>query len=350
MSASAFCQLTQATTRTDSFLYATLASDIHVELLRPELNSTSSDQKMALQEALSNSIESSHRQIAAEMQERIEDIITYTYGLASYKHMVALCLAAEVRNQINYHTVHETSTRILIKALPVAIQSTKLEFPWQQRITVDEGAAILMIVRQLSSTAHSINCEDDSSRQTLFNSIAICVLAGGSERMQRLQQAQSILQHLMSTSPKSKGLEPYAAFLAGEVVPFDRGSHAIQPAQRDSFIRLQRNLLTQPETQSLIYHCPIPGCGRPVLVESLDKCPCQDGHYLATRCAITFQPVLNPKTIKYCSQCSRSFMNELTHPLVVNAEKRSDLCRLLLASFSRCPFCQGRFYHAYHNA
>ena len=331
----------------------TCSADIHV--LHP--TTAQSTRKIRrhrhLQIQLEQCLKRAAERYAAQMEKDVADIVVVAHGLASYKDKIALCLATETRNQVNYRTVNETTTRLVITDIHLDgqghDQTSKLTFPWQLDVLIDEGKALGMILSRLSDKIILQQLHGRIDQRLMFNAVAVCVFDYSAQRPGRLAQASSLLKHLMSSFSQAEAFGPYMHFLRNGTTPATPITTSTLKLLRAAQIKIQKDLQSQEEMSALFDYCPISECGRPIYADSVDRSPCEAGHHLASRCGITFLPLLDPAAIKYCSRCSRSFMNEVTHPLAAGMEIPQNLPSYLLSTFAVCPYCGGKYYHKHRN-
>ena len=266
------------------------------------------------------------------------------YGLATLNGTLAVCLSTEARAQIVYRTINDEVSTIFFCHMNTYDGSKEPKFPWQRSADVDEGRAQRLILSHLDKELLSRKDNSLASLRLLYNIMILSVTFLGADCRQRLSQASHLIDILEAKLSLQAALEPERKFLTRAFTQPADSPEAVENSLR-AFVspRLQQ-LANHEKLSILVDRCPIAECEQPINLGPNDDCMCQAGHPLAARCGITFLPLFDPATIKYCTDCVRTFTNERVHPMCVGTEHAQTFPRYFLGMFPLCPYCNGKYF------
>ena len=329
------------------------ARDADVEILPiekltvPDLHSSDIAGLDSCSSALRGQIESMRHQLALSKNVEDSEIDVWNHGVSCYDGIIAMCASADLRSHIRYKTLSD-ETCTLIFSRP-RMDNADVDFPWMKEPHIDMEGAYSRLFAELQVSHMSKFTLENMDLRSLYSAAIFSVYTYGDGRSDRLRQAQSTLQYLADYLRAHKSFALECDLLAH----FDSTPSTEREAAEEGLETFMRSrlpkLLQDDLLKGIVSQCPIPGCERPINYGLPKELSCLEGHPLGERCGITFLPIVQPGRSKYCSRCSRQFLNERAGQ---QGEKSSDQdaeasehwVGYLLTKFDTCPYCDGKFY------
>ena len=331
-------------------------------------------------------------------------VIAKTWGIACLGNRVAACITLHPSKAAEYAMSAEESTVVIFNTTDGKDLSPQT-YCFREIPEIDEemvhGEILDTILQYISSHLMTL---DDLSSKIMYTAILGSMLVKDFYQAQRLQASQELLKMLESHRQINLQAEHDALVVA---MPSSSQQEYIDSVRKATNTVAQMASSPIAYQQHLLDTCPICGDAEQAIIkfESLTEAFCPQRHPFcryfscpisiwtldfvllqcillinaAARCAITFQPLLQPGSSKRCLDCHREFINELLHPKfnslygeqaidkyaeaenqettntvtldpgaerteVGQSSKRS-LSTFLFQKFDTCPYCEGKFYN-----
>lgn len=297
--------------------------------------------------ALRGQIESIRHQQALFKKVESSEIDVWNHGVSCWAGIIAMCVSADLRWHIRYKTLSDEICTIIFSR--PGLDHANVDFPWLQEPSVDMEGAYSRLFAQLQSGHISKFTLENIDLQSLYCAAIFTVYTYGDGRSGRLRQALSLLQYLEVYLRAPKSFAPECDLLAQlDLMPSTE--RRVAEGKMETFMRSRLPELLQDDLlKGIICLCPIPGCDQPVNYGQPEESSCLEGHPLGERCGITFLPIVQLGRSKFCSRCSRQFLNERAGQQGEkspdqDAEASIHWVEYLLTKFDTCPYCDGKFY------
>lgn len=296
------------------------------------------------------------------------NVMVRTWGLASFKNLVAACITLHPAKMVEYIAPFEGTATILFDT-GNDNDNAKSAFPWQNPAEGNVAKTQALILDTiLDRNLQRFLALNSLDLKIIYTALCGSLLLSDDERPERLQVVVDILS-LLERNTRVDLLAEHRALLSIKDSPQLSEQELKDVIRQMTEARGQAESSSRNPEKALLDLCPFcPGGQQIIPFDSFTEAQCPQKHPFA-RCALTFLPLLEPGISKRCINCKREYLDERCHPDIRmrlshrlgpisfsdsdientdvvqenNGHVKHSLASVLFDKFDICPYCGGKF-------